>query len=334
MRPPGYSDERHAMADDRRLRELLRELRAVGLGALALLVFLCSISFRSRFAEVSGVQRGMYMTSVVLTALAAVLPLAPAAYVRLAPGHRPAEQVTRAVHSMAAGGLAAAGLAVAAAVRLAARWAESGLAADLLGAGTAALFAAAWFVLPRLLSGRLFSAGNEPAQVLNVSLQLQPPPERRCGRELAGMQQRGLALPGAADPDGEVEPPGRLAGERLAGLGPQAADDAGGQRPGQHGQAERSSGPDGRGCGGPVVGMTGDARIVEHEQPAGAIPGGQPGGVRGQFGARHRGQVAIGIVKQRHGRDTEHRPACRSSRVRCRIRPAPAWFSVDASPRV
>jgi hypothetical protein len=46
------------------------------------------------------------------------------------------------------GGLAAAGLAVAAAVRLAARWAGSGLAADRLGAGTAALFGAAWFVLP------------------------------------------------------------------------------------------------------------------------------------------------------------------------------------------
>ena len=148
MRPPGNSDERHAMADDRRLRELLRELRAVGLGALVLLVFLGSISFRSRFAGISDVQRGMYVTSAVLAALAAALLLAPAAYVRLAPGHRPAEQVTRAVHGMAAGGLAAAGLAVAAAVRLAARWAESGLAADLLGAGTAVLFAAAWSVLP------------------------------------------------------------------------------------------------------------------------------------------------------------------------------------------
>jgi len=45
------------------------------------------------------------------------------------------------------GGLAAAGLAVAAA-RLTARWTGSGLAADRLGAGTAALFGAAWFVLP------------------------------------------------------------------------------------------------------------------------------------------------------------------------------------------
>ncbi len=140
------------MGDDRRLRELLRELRAAGLAALVLLGFLCCISFRSRFAGLSDVQRGMHVTSVVLTALAAAVLLTPAAYLRLVPGHRPAEQVTRAVLGMAAGGLAAAGLAVSAAVRLAARWAESGLAADLLGAGTAALFAAAWFVLPRLLS--------------------------------------------------------------------------------------------------------------------------------------------------------------------------------------
>jgi len=124
---------------------------------------------------------------------------------------------------MTAGGLAAAGRAVAAAVRLAARWAGSGLAADLLGAATAAPFAAAWFVLPRLLSGRLVRAGDEPAQVLDVSLQLQPPPERRCGREQAGMQRRGLALPGAADPDGEVEPPGRLPGERAGWSRPAGA---------------------------------------------------------------------------------------------------------------
>jgi hypothetical protein len=93
MRPPGYDDERPAMADDRRLRDLQRELRAVGLGALVLLGFLGSISLKSRFAGMSDVQRGMYLTSVVLTALAAVLLLAPAAYVRLAHGRRPAEQV-------------------------------------------------------------------------------------------------------------------------------------------------------------------------------------------------------------------------------------------------
>jgi hypothetical protein len=41
MRPPGYDAGRHAMADERRLREMLGELQAVGLGALVLLGFLC-----------------------------------------------------------------------------------------------------------------------------------------------------------------------------------------------------------------------------------------------------------------------------------------------------
>ena len=122
------------------------------------------------------------------------------------------------------------------------------------------------------------------------------------------MQERGLALPGPADPDGEVEPPGRLAGERLAGLGPQAVGDAGGQCPGQHGQAQRSGGPDGRGCGGPVVGMAGDAGVVEDQQPAGVIPGGQPGDVRGQFGRRYLGETAVGMIQQRDGGDAEYRP--------------------------
>lgn len=61
-------------------------------------------------------------------------------------------QVSRAVSGVAAGGLAAAGVAMSAAVRLAARWAGSALAADLLGAGTAVLLAVAWFVFPLLLS--------------------------------------------------------------------------------------------------------------------------------------------------------------------------------------
>lgn len=58
MGPPGYRDRRYAMGDDQRLGELLRELRAAGLAALVTLGFLCCISFRSRFAGLSDVQRG------------------------------------------------------------------------------------------------------------------------------------------------------------------------------------------------------------------------------------------------------------------------------------
>jgi len=140
------------MGDHPRLRGLLPGLRTAGLGALVLLGVLFSVSFTSRFAGLSGVQRGMYATCVALASLATVLLLAPAAYLRRVPGRRPAEQVIRAVDGMAVGGLAATGLAVSAAARLAARLAASGPTADLIGAGTAVMFAVTWCALPRLLS--------------------------------------------------------------------------------------------------------------------------------------------------------------------------------------
>jgi hypothetical protein len=134
------------------LRELPDELRPAGHGAVALLGFLAYLPFSSRFAGLSDVQRAMYLTAVVLAALAAVmLLLAPAACHCLAPG-RPAEQAVRAARRTAVCGLAAVGLAVAAGVRLASRMVESTLAADLLGGGTAVFFLALWFVVPRLLS--------------------------------------------------------------------------------------------------------------------------------------------------------------------------------------
>ena len=157
---------------------------------------------------------------------------------------------------------------------------------------------------------------HEPAQVLDVSLQLQPPPERRSGRDLAGMQQRGLPLPGPADPDDEVKPPGCLAGERLACLGSQAVGDAGRQGPGQHRQAQRSGGSDGRGRGGPVVRMAGDAGVVEDQQPAGMIPAGQP---------RRRARPA----RRQAPRPGDRRDSQAAPRSR---HPAPPWPAVVPVP--
>jgi Family of unknown function (DUF6328) len=82
--PRGYGDRCQTARDDHRLRDLLRDMRAAGLGALVLLCFLVSISFSSRFGGLSDMQRGMYVTSAALAALAATLLLAPAAYLRLA----------------------------------------------------------------------------------------------------------------------------------------------------------------------------------------------------------------------------------------------------------
>jgi hypothetical protein len=66
--------------------------------------------------------------------------------------HRDAHWASRAASGVAACGLASAALPSSAAVHLAVRWVGSALAAEVIGAGTAALFAVVWFVLPVLLN--------------------------------------------------------------------------------------------------------------------------------------------------------------------------------------
>jgi len=67
------------------------------------------------------------------------------------------------------------------------------------------------------------------------------------------------------------------AGEWLPGLGPQPVGDVGGQRPGQHGKGECGACLHCGGGRGPVVGVAGDAGVVEGQQAVGMILDGQPG---------------------------------------------------------
>jgi Family of unknown function (DUF6328) len=141
----------------------VRALQTAGLGALALLAFLVCDSFSRRFPRFGYAQHGIYVSALVLAALAAALLLVPAACYRRMSSRRSPERMSRRVNGMAAGGLAAAGLAVSAAVRLAARCAGSGLAAGLAGASAAAMFAVIWFVLPALLGRKEAHAYRPPA---------------------------------------------------------------------------------------------------------------------------------------------------------------------------
>lgn len=79
---------------------------------------------------------------------AAALLLGAVASARLMAGPATRPHSLRGVSGLATGGLCAAGLAVSAAIRLGARWAGSGLEADLLGAAIASLFFVTMFVLP------------------------------------------------------------------------------------------------------------------------------------------------------------------------------------------
>ena len=68
---------------ERELNELLQELRSLIPGAEVLFGFLLAISFTSQFGELDDAERYVYYATLVCTALALVLYMAPAAHHRL-----------------------------------------------------------------------------------------------------------------------------------------------------------------------------------------------------------------------------------------------------------
>jgi Family of unknown function (DUF6328) len=141
-------DETEAQRDDRNLAELLQELRISGLGVQVLFGFLLALPFTVRFARLSQAQQDLYLASLVLCAVATALLLGPVAYHRVVFRRRQKEPLVRAASVMAILGLAAVGLAISAAVLLAASTVTTGLPAWLITVFVAVLFGGLWFVFP------------------------------------------------------------------------------------------------------------------------------------------------------------------------------------------
>jgi Family of unknown function (DUF6328) len=145
---PDPRDESEAERLDRNLAELLQELRVAGLGVQVLFGFLLSLPFTNRFDQLSHGQRGLYLATLVLAAVATALLLGPVAYHRLVFRQGQKEGLVRAASAMAIAGLATVGLAVSAAVLLVTDYVTSGLATALITAFVTCVFAGLWFALP------------------------------------------------------------------------------------------------------------------------------------------------------------------------------------------
>jgi hypothetical protein len=146
--PPDPRDESAAERDDRNLAELLQELRVAGLGVQVLFGFLLSLPFTTRFTRLTHGERGLYLTSLVLAALATALLVGPVAYHRLVFRRGQKEGLVRFANLMAILGLAAVGLAVSAAVLLVAGYVGGPVTGAVVTAVVFATFAGLWFVFP------------------------------------------------------------------------------------------------------------------------------------------------------------------------------------------
>ncbi len=67
----------------RELIELLQELRVVLPGVQVLFAFLLTVPFAQRFSDLNGIQRGVFFATLLFTAAATALFIAPSAHHRL-----------------------------------------------------------------------------------------------------------------------------------------------------------------------------------------------------------------------------------------------------------
>jgi hypothetical protein len=146
--PPDPRDESVEERADRNLGELLQELRIAGLGVQVLFGFLLSIPFSSKFGRLDEAQRDLYVTTLMLAAVATALLLAPVAYHRILFRHGKKEWLVSAANVLAIAGLVTVALAVSAAVALVLSYVVPGLPTVLITVATFVMFGGLCFAIP------------------------------------------------------------------------------------------------------------------------------------------------------------------------------------------
>lgn len=135
---------------DRELTELLEEIRVALPGVEVLFAFLLGIAFTSRFETTSAVERSVYFATLLCTAGATALLIAPSSYHRLhfRDSVSEKERMLFAATRMAIAGLVLVLLAVAGSLYLVGSVAYSSWAGTTAAAASAATYLWFWFGLP------------------------------------------------------------------------------------------------------------------------------------------------------------------------------------------
>ena len=145
---------------DRNLTELLQELRVALPGVQVLFAFLLAVPFQSRFADVTNFQRDVYVLTLLFSAVASALLIAPSAYHRLNFRQGDKEHIVQMASQLTVAGLVALSLAMTGAVLLIMDWLFDGLIVAVTFGLVALMFGVLWFGLPlrRRLTRRAVSS--------------------------------------------------------------------------------------------------------------------------------------------------------------------------------
>jgi Family of unknown function (DUF6328) len=145
---PSGRDESEAERLDRNLAELLQELRVALPGVQVIFAFLLAVPFQQNFTTISEFQKKVYFATLLLTALSAMLLIAPSAYHRLTFRYQQKHRLVFISNRLAIAGLATLALAMTCAILL--------ITDILFGTGatvvtttlTLAMFVLLWGALP------------------------------------------------------------------------------------------------------------------------------------------------------------------------------------------
>ncbi|HVW46874.1 MAG TPA: DUF6328 family protein [Solirubrobacterales bacterium] len=115
---PSGREETEEERLDRNLGELLQELRVALPGVQVLFAFLLAVPFQQNFTKTSAFDKKVYFATLLLTALAAALLIAPSAYHRVTFRYQQKHRLVFIANRLAITGLAALALAMTCAVML------------------------------------------------------------------------------------------------------------------------------------------------------------------------------------------------------------------------
>jgi len=135
---------------DRNFNEILQELRVAQTGVQILFAFLLTLAFSQRFTEISAFQRDLYILTLMLTAAATGLLIAPVGYHRITFRQRMRPQLVSAANWLALGGLAFLMLAMTSSILFITDVVLDRAPAVVITAGSALWFLAFWFGIPMI----------------------------------------------------------------------------------------------------------------------------------------------------------------------------------------
>lgn len=152
---PSEHEETEQQRLDRQLNQLLNELRVAMPGVQVLFAFLLAVPFQQRFAQVTDFQKNVYFVTLLASAAASALFIAPTAYHRLMFRAHDKPRLVALSSKFALAGLLALAVAINGALLLVTDVLFDGTAVTVTAIVAAAVYTGLWFVLGlvRRLSG-------------------------------------------------------------------------------------------------------------------------------------------------------------------------------------